>query len=57
MILSAKMKTFANLVPGLQLHDTCNAEDLTQRHLYHVISAARRDFRRPNSESPPMLGE
>lgn len=26
---------------GLQIHDTCNQDDLTRRHLYHVITATR----------------
>ena len=29
--------------PGLQIHDTCNIDDLTRKHLYHVITAATRD--------------
>ena len=26
---------------GLQLHDTCNDEDLIERHLFNLISATR----------------
>ena len=28
---------------GLQIHDTCSQEDITRRHLYHIISVATRD--------------
>ena len=28
---------------GLQIHDTCSQDDITRRHLYHIISVATRD--------------
>ena len=31
------------LFVGLQIHDTCSQEDITRRHLYHIISVATRD--------------
>ena len=32
---------FCNI--GLQIHDTCSQDDITRRHLYHIISVATRD--------------
>ena len=46
------------LFSGIQLHDTCNHEDLTQQHLYHVISTTR-DLTSvmAKSQRPPLLGK
>ena len=49
--------------PGLQVHDTCNEEDLTQAHLFHVITSTRNegeDNQLGNGvggETPPLLGK
>jgi hypothetical protein len=39
------------------LHDTCNEADLTQKHLFHVISAARDYDPSLLKEAPPLLGK
>ena len=55
-------------VIGLQVHDTCNQEDLTRRLLYNVITVATRDGLgtsvrglpqrlRPSSASSILVGE
>ena len=31
------------MLAGLQIHDTCSQDDITRRHLYHIISVATRD--------------
>jgi len=38
---------------GLQIHDTCNRKDLTQKHLYKVIATIQ-DLESENE--PPVLG-
>lgn len=49
-----------SLISGLQVHDTCNSEELTQKHLYNIISTTREaasvlNLKRP--EGPPLLGK
>ena len=52
---------------GLQIHDTCSQDDITRRHLYHIISVATRDGLgasvrgpalnvRPSTASSALLG-
>ena len=46
-------------VSGLQVHDTCNSEELTQKHLYHIISTTREAasvLRLKTPTGPPLLG-
>ena len=46
--------------PGLQVHDTCNSEELTQKHLYHIISNTREAasvLRLKSPAGPPLLGK
>ncbi len=50
---------FFSLILGLQIHDTCNSEDLTQKHLYNVISTTQ-DLERAlgiQGKGPPLLGK
>ena len=52
------MKLFF-FVSGLQVHDTCNSEELTQKHLYHIISTTREAasvLRLKTPTGPPLLG-
>ena len=47
------------LISGLQIHDTCNSEELTQKHLYHIISTTREAasvLRLKTPTGPPLLG-
>ena len=47
------------LISGLQVHDTCNSEELTQKHLYHIISTTREAasvIRLKTPTGPPLLG-
>ena len=49
-----------SLISGLQVHDTCNSEELTQKHLYNIISTTREaasvlNLKRP--AGPPLLGK
>ncbi len=39
---------------GLQLHDTCDDDDLVENHLFDVISGTRDII---ESSGPPLLGE
>ena len=46
-------------IPGLQVHDTCNSEELTQKHLYHIISTTREAasvLKLKAPVGPPLLG-
>ena len=49
----------SHFFPGLQVHDTCNSEELTQKHLYHIISNTREAasvLRLKSPTGPPLLG-
>ena len=49
----------SDFFPGLQVHDTCNSEELTQKHLYHIISNTREAasvLRLKSPTGPPLLG-
>ena len=54
-----KTKLTMIFVSGLQVHDTCNSEELTQKHLYHIISTTREAasvLRLKTPTGPPLLG-
>ena len=63
-ILNPRLKTKQEnksklLISGLQIHDTCNSEELTQKHLYHIISTTREAasvLRLKTPTGPPLLG-
>eukprot|EP00094_Tigriopus_californicus_P007633 TCALIF_07350-PA protein Name:"Protein of unknown function" AED:0.14 eAED:0.14 QI:11/0.5/0/0.66/0.5/1/3/0/133 len=45
---------------GLQLHDTCNSNEIIDRHLYHLITASRTIGKKSPtglSTGPPLLGK
>ena len=64
LILNPRLKTKQEnksklLISGLQIHDTCNSEELTQKHLYHIISTTREAasvLRLKTPTGPPLLG-
>ena len=52
--LNISIKTnISNLFSGVELHDTCDNDDIVESHLYQLISATRGR----SVTGPPLLGE
>ena len=52
--LNISIKTnMSNLFSGVELHDTCDNDDIVESHLYQLISATRGR----SVTGPPLLGE